>query len=261
MSQYGKTIRRLCRHLAQDPDADPAKLNRVVSDTLCALRSNIEARSMNIIQGMNRKLWAQERHVTLFLLSSEVALSKSLRDTPPLFLLPLDIIELQYKGFEPHLILARAIVASGQHAPYMIALELPALRPTNFADTFVISGTFPLPTTWNRLGIPFNIESVAKDIANVGGTSISSEMVGPSEPVATATDDEIAMGQDFDVILSAFGTHECAHCEQTGCKLRKCACCLVARYCSQDHQAAHWPVHRLQCQKLADWYKLRFKPV
>jgi hypothetical protein len=247
--------------LAQDPDADPTKLNRVVSDALCALRSTIEGRSINIIQGMNRKLWANERHVMLFLLSTEVALSKALRDTPPLFLLPLDIIELQYKGFEPHLILARAVVASGQHAAYMIALELPTLRPTKFADTFVVSGTFPLPMNWNRLGIPFDIDSLSKDIAKVGGTSVSAEMVPPSEPVATATDEEIAMGQDFDVILSAFSVHECAFCEKTGCKLRKCACCLVARYCSQDHQAAHWPAHRVQCRKLADWYKLRFTPV
>lgn len=261
MTHYSRELRRLCRRMVNNVDQDPLELTQVVSKALDAIRLRVEARTVDIIRGMNKTLWSKDRHVLLFVLTSEAAIAKALRHTPTLFLLPLDFVEDQYKDFEPHLILVRAILASRQHAPYMIALELPMLRHTKLADTFVVSGTFPLPRTWNQPGLPFNTARLAHDIASVGGTSINVEMNAPVEPIATATDEEIAMGQDSDIILAAFASSECAHCATMIRKLRKCAGCLVARYCCSDHQAAHWPVHKRQCQKLGDWYKLRSTPV
>jgi hypothetical protein len=247
--------------LVNNADPDPIELTQVVSRALDAIRLRVEARTVDIIRGMNEKLWSKDRHVLLFVLTSEAAIPKALRDAPTLFLLPLDFVEDQYKDFEPHLILVRAILASRQHAPYMIVLELPMLRHTKMADTFVVSGTFPLPMRWNQHGRPLNTASLAHDIASVGGTSVNVEMNAPVEPVTTATDEEIAMGQDSDIILAAFASGECAHCAVMTRKLRKCGGCSMARYCCRDHQANHWPVHKLQCRKLADWYKLRSAPV
>ena len=257
MAHFARRIRGLCRRLLNQTDHEQAELVQVASKALDAVRSKVEARTVDIIQGMNGSLWTKDRHVLLFVLTSEAAIGRALRDVPALFLLPLEYIEDQYRDFQPHLTLVRAILASKQHAPYMIVLELPKLRPTKFADTFVVSGTFLLPMSWNRQGRQLNAQKLAHDIALAGGTSISVAMDAPSEPAVTATDEEIALGQDPDVILAAFTATECAHCETMTRKLRKCAGCLVARYCCADHQAAHWPAHKLQCRKLADWHRLR----
>ena len=261
MAHIPKRIRELCRSLVANPNQDATDLMTTVSESLNAVRTVIEERALDIIQGMNAKVWANERHVLLFLLTTEKAIPKALRHVPPLLLLPLGFIEAQYKGFEAHLVLVRAVLASGQHAPYLIVLELPVLAPTKFADTYVISGTFALPHSWNRPGPVLDVKRLAIDIAKAGGTAEDCEMVAPLEPAATANDREISLGEDVDVIAAALGIHECAQCDTTARKLRKCAGCLVARYCSPEHQEAHWPVHKLQCRKLADWYSLRDTPV
>ena len=261
MAHIPKRIRSLCRRLVADPNQDPTELMTIVSESLNAVRTVIEERAPDIIQGMNAKVWAKERHVLLFLLTTEKAISKSLKNLPTLLLLPIDFIEMQYKGFEAHLVLVRAVLASGQHAPYLIVLELPVLAPTKFADTYVVSGTFALPHSWNRPGPALDVQRLAIDIARAGGTAEDCEMIAPLEPVATANDREISLGEDADVIAAALGIYECAQCDTSARKLRKCAGCLVTRYCSREHQSAHWHVHKLQCKKLADWHSLRETPV
>lgn len=261
MAHTSKRIRALCQSLVANPHKDPTELLTLVSASLNAVRSVVEERAPDIIRGMNAKLWANERHVLLFLLTTEKAIPRALRHVPPLLLLPRDVIEKQYKGFEAHLVLVRAVLESGQHAPYLIALELPVLAPTKFADTYVVSGTFPLPLSWNRPGPVLDVRRLAVDIAKAGGASEDCEMIAPLEPVATADDREISLGEDADVISAALGMYECAHCENALSKLRKCAGCYVVRYCSHEHQAQHWPVHKLQCKKLAEWHSLRDTPV
>lgn len=106
-----------------------------------------------------------------------------------------DTLDEAPKGFEAHLVLVRAVLESGQHAPYLIALELPVLAPTKFADTYVLSGTFPLPLSWNRPGPVLDVRRLAVDIAKAGGASEDCEMIAPLEPVATADDREISLGE------------------------------------------------------------------
>lgn len=45
----------------------------------------------------------------------------------------------------------------------------------------------------------------------------------------------------------------CAYCKKPTyeTRLRKCGKCTVEWYCSREHQVAHWPVHKLQCQKMS----------
>lgn len=49
------------------------------------------------------------------------------------------------------------------------------------------------------------------------------------------------------------GKPNCAHCGGGGkesSKLKFCACCRSVRYCSADHQKAHWPEHQKVCKAL-----------
>ncbi|EHK19975.1 uncharacterized protein TRIVIDRAFT_47985 [Trichoderma virens Gv29-8] len=44
--------------------------------------------------------------------------------------------------------------------------------------------------------------------------------------------------------------NRCAHCLSTGPKLLRCTGCLAVHYCSREHQAAHWPLHKSTCIKI-----------
>ncbi|KAK4069517.1 uncharacterized protein Triagg1_6941 [Trichoderma aggressivum f. europaeum] len=44
--------------------------------------------------------------------------------------------------------------------------------------------------------------------------------------------------------------HRCSHCQTAGPKLLRCNGCLAVRYCSREHQAAHWPKHKSDCSKI-----------
>ncbi|KAH0524055.1 hypothetical protein TsFJ059_008974 [Trichoderma semiorbis] len=44
--------------------------------------------------------------------------------------------------------------------------------------------------------------------------------------------------------------HRCSHCQVAGPKLLRCNGCLAVRYCSREHQAAHWPKHKSACSKI-----------
>ncbi|KAF3057650.1 hypothetical protein CFAM422_012255 [Trichoderma lentiforme] len=44
--------------------------------------------------------------------------------------------------------------------------------------------------------------------------------------------------------------HRCSHCQAAGPNLLRCNGCLAVRYCSCEHQAAHWPKHKSACSKI-----------
>lgn len=44
--------------------------------------------------------------------------------------------------------------------------------------------------------------------------------------------------------------YRCPQCTAVGPKLLRCSGCLAIRYCSREHQAAHWLKHKSVCTKI-----------
>jgi len=252
-------VRKLCRELITVPGADASKLILHISESLEAVRTVIESNTNAIINGMNRQLWESERLVLFFLLSDRT-LKKAMHSVPTIMLVSLKFLELHYGRFQAHVALIRAVVQSGQNAAYLIALELPILRKSDFSDTFVLSGTFPLPANWNWKGASLDFTALETQIKQLGGTCIECEFQLPPEPMSVISDADLALCEDVDVVQALLSAEHCAWCNATR-KLRKCGTCMQVRYCSKEHQTNHWAVHARQCPKLKAWGKLRLTPI